>query len=45
MHRAGAEIMGMDLQREINCSRFQYNLVYFTNQHWYLDQQICARGG
>src|SRR5690554_249031 len=45
MDRAGAETMVMNLYREIDRSRFQFDFVYFTADHCDYDDEIEALGG
>ena len=45
MDRAGAETMVMNLYREIDRSKFQFDFVYFTNSPCDYDAEIEALGG
>lgn len=45
MDRAGAETMVMNLYREIDRSRFQFDFVYFTTDRCDYDEEIEALGG
>lgn len=45
MDRAGAEIMIMNIYRWIDRERFQFDFVYFTNDHCDLDGEIEVLGG
>ena len=45
MDRAGAETMVMNLYREIDRSRFQFDFVYFTTDRCDYDDEIEALGG
>lgn len=45
MDRAGAETMVMNLYREIDRRRFQFDFVYFTNDRCDFDEEIEALGG
>lgn len=45
MDRAGAETMVMNLYREIDRSRFQFDFVYFTADRCDYDNEIEALGG
>lgn len=45
MDRAGAETMVMNLYREIDRSRFQFDFVYFTADRCDYDHEIEALGG
>ena len=45
MDRAGAETMVMNLYREIDRSRFQFDFVYFTREPCDYDDEILALGG
>ncbi len=45
MDRAGAETMLMNLYREIDRSRFQFDFVYFTNERCDFDDEIASLGG
>lgn len=45
MDRAGAETMLMNLYREMDKGRFQFDFVYFTNEVCDFDDEINALGG
>ncbi|KIQ97492.1 glycosyltransferase [Lysobacter sp. A03] len=45
MDRAGAETMVMNLYREIDRSRFQFDFAYFTTDRCDYDEEIEALGG
>lgn len=45
MDRAGAETMVMNLYREIDRSRFQFDFVYFTDDRCDHDDEVEALGG
>ncbi|MFI0474466.1 glycosyltransferase family 1 protein [Halomonas sp. HMF6819] len=45
MDRAGAETMVMNLYREIDRSRFQFDFVYFTDERCDYDDEIEELGG
>src|SRR5690554_3846799 len=45
MDRAGAETMVMNLYREIDRSRFQFDFVYFTADRCDYDDEIESLGG
>lgn len=45
MDRAGAETMLMNLYREIDRTKFQFDFVYFTDQRCDYDDEIEALGG
>lgn len=45
MDRAGAETMVMNLYREIDRSRFQFDFVYFTDKRCDYDDEIDMLGG
>jgi glycosyltransferase EpsF len=45
MDRAGAETMVMNLYREIDRSRFQFDFIYFTGDRCNYDDEIEALGG
>lgn len=45
MNRAGAETMVMNLYRQIDRSKYQFDFVYFTNQICDYDDEIIEKGG
>tara|TARA_Y100001973_G_scaffold50738_1_gene75296 strand:+ start:15962 stop:17020 length:1059 start_codon:yes stop_codon:yes gene_type:complete len=45
MDRAGAETMIMNLYREIDHSRYQFDFVYFTDDSCDFDEEINSLGG
>lgn len=45
MERAGAETMIMNLYREIDRTKFQFDFVYFTDERCDYDDEIEAMGG
>lgn len=45
MDRAGAETMLMNLYREIDRSKFQFDFLCFTNEHCDYDDEIAHLGG
>lgn len=45
MDRAGAETMIMNLYREIDRTKFQFDFVYFTDERCDYDDEIEAMGG
>lgn len=45
MDRAGAETMLMNLYREIDRTRFQFDFAYFTNDRCDYDEEIETMGG
>ncbi|WP_282041744.1 glycosyltransferase family 1 protein [Halomonas alimentaria] len=45
MDRAGAEMVIMNLYREINKKEYQFDFIYFTTDDCYFDQEIRSLGG
>ena len=45
MNRAGAETMLMNLYRELDKEKYQFDFLYFTNQKCDYDDEIIALGG
>lgn len=45
MNRAGAETMLMNLYKELDRSKFQFDFVYFTDKRCDYDQEIIELGG
>ena len=45
MNRAGAETMIMNLYREIDKSKYQFDFIYFTNEPCDYDDEIIKLGG
>lgn len=45
MNRAGAETMIMNLYREIDKSKYQFDFIYFTNEPCDYDDEIITLGG
>jgi len=45
MNRAGAETMIMNLYRQLDCEKFQFDFLYFTNRECDYDKEIIERGG
>lgn len=45
MDRAGAETMIMNLYRELDLSKYQFDFVYFTDERCDFDDEIEALGG
>lgn len=45
MNRAGAETMIMNLYRQLDCDKFQFDFLYFTNKTCDYDEEILDKGG
>ncbi|WP_418603875.1 glycosyltransferase [Hwangdonia sp.] len=45
MNRAGAETMLMNLYRKLDRNKFQFDFLYFTNEHCDYDDEILDLGG
>lgn len=45
MNRAGAETMLMNLYRKLDRDKFQFDFVYFTEEHCDYDKEILELGG
>lgn len=45
MNRAGAETMIMNLYRQLDCEKFQFDFLYFTDKKCDYDEEIIEKGG